>query len=125
MVRARRTGTSRRISPYRSYTLIGVIVGVALAVVCVLVFDLPLYPAWIIGLSVCTFAMYGFDKRRAVSGGGRVPEAVLHGLALAGGFPGGWAGRAVFRHKTLHTSFLVVLVLATVIHAAIILWWLT
>jgi uncharacterized membrane protein YsdA (DUF1294 family) len=122
---ARRSRSSQGMSPYRLYGVAGVAVGLVLAVVCVVVLDLPLYLAWVIGLSVCTFALYGFDKRRAVSGGGRIPENVLHGLALAGGFPGGWAGRAAFRHKTRHTSFLVVLVVATVIHAALILWWLT
>jgi uncharacterized membrane protein YsdA (DUF1294 family) len=48
---------------------------------------------------------------------------VLHGLSLAGGFVGGWVGRAVFHHKTRHTSFLVVLIFSTVIHLAL-LWWL-
>ena len=109
-------------SPYRSYGLVGVAVGLTLTVICVIVLDLPLYPAWIIGLSVCTFAMYGFDKRRAISGAGRVPEAVLHGLSLAGGFPGGWAGRWAFNHKTRHASFLVVLVLATAIHVVLGYW---
>ena len=122
MTRSRRTGPQRTRSTQRQYALIGGGVGLALAVVCVLVLDAPLYPAWIIGLSVCTFALYGFDKRRAVAGGGRVPERVLHGLALAGGFPGGWVGRTVFRHKTRHTSFLVVLTIATALHGGIV-WW--
>jgi uncharacterized membrane protein YsdA (DUF1294 family) len=74
-------------------------------------------------LSVVTFALYGFDKRQAREGGGRVPEMVLHVLALAGGVLGGWAGRAFFRHKTQHTSFLVVLIIATILQAAIA-WWL-
>ncbi|HEX5164646.1 MAG TPA: DUF1294 domain-containing protein [Thermomicrobiales bacterium] len=111
-----------RFSPYWYYALVGGAVGLALTAIGVAVLDLPLYPAWIIGLSICTFVLYGFDKRRAISGAGRVPEAVLHGLALAGGFPGGWAGRSAFRHKTRHTSFLVVLVLATVLHVALYLW---
>jgi len=38
-------------------------------------------------------------------GGGRVPEAVLHGLALVGGTPGALAGQAMFRHKTRKPSF--------------------
>jgi uncharacterized membrane protein YsdA (DUF1294 family) len=110
-------------SPYRFYGLIGGVVGLVLAGVCVVVFDMPIYLAWVIGLSVVTFALYGFDKRQAIRDGGRVPEMVLHGLALAGGFPGGWAGRAAFRHKTRHTSFLIVLVVATVIHGVLV-WWL-
>lgn len=102
--------------------MIGVVGAAILMLVLALMFGVPLYPAWIVGLSVVLFLMYGFDKRRAVAGGARVPEAVLHGLALAGGFPGGWAGRAVFRHKTRHLSFLVVLLLSTAIHLAIAVW---
>jgi uncharacterized membrane protein YsdA (DUF1294 family) len=45
-------------------------------------------------------------------------------MSLAGGFPGGWAGRFAFRHKTRHTSFLIVLVIATAIHAVLIFLWL-
>src|SRR5688572_18953596 len=115
MMNARRSGSSRSVSPYRFYGLAGVAIGLGLTAICVVVLNLPLYPAWIIGLSICTFAMYGFDKRRAISDSGRIPENVLHGMSLAGGFPGGWAGRFAFRHKTRHTSFLVVLILATVI----------
>jgi uncharacterized membrane protein YsdA (DUF1294 family) len=117
---ARHSTTVRRTSPYRRYTLLAVVIAAGLLVALVALLDLPLYPAWVAALSVVAFLAYGFDKRRAVSGGGRVPELVLHGLALAGGFPGGWLGRAWFHHKTRHTSFLVVLVLSTLLHAGIV-----
>jgi len=38
----------------------------------------------------------------------RVPEATLHLIDLAGGFPGGLAARWLFRHKTRKLSFRVV-----------------
>ncbi len=38
--------------------------------------------------SLASFAAYGFDKRRAGTGGRRVPERTLHLLALLGGWPG-------------------------------------
>lgn len=117
------TRSHRYTSAYRRYALIGGVAGLLIALAAVVFLDLPLYPGWIVGLSVATFALYGFDKRRAVTGGSRVPEVVFHGLALAGGFPGGWAGRSAFRHKTRHTSFLVVLICATLLHGAIA-WWL-
>ena len=47
---------------------------------------------WVVGgyalVSIVTFVVYGFDKRRAVHGGRRVPERTLHGLELLGGWPG-------------------------------------
>jgi uncharacterized membrane protein YsdA (DUF1294 family) len=78
--------------------------------------------AWMGGWTPVAFAAYGLDKRAAVRGGWRIPEAVLHGLALIGGVVGAWAGRLVFRHKTQHPMFLVVLVLASILWGAIAIW---
>ncbi|MDD4059870.1 MAG: DUF1294 domain-containing protein, partial [Kiritimatiellae bacterium] len=39
------------------------------------------------------------------SGGGRIPEAVLHLLAGVGGTPGAFLGMVVFRHKTSSVRF--------------------
>jgi uncharacterized membrane protein YsdA (DUF1294 family) len=70
---------------------------------------------WLASVNLVTFILYGYDKAEAKSGGLRVPEVVLHGLALAGGFLGGWAGRLVFRHKTRKPIFTVVLTASTLI----------
>jgi uncharacterized membrane protein YsdA (DUF1294 family) len=78
--------------------------------------------AWLAGWTIPAFAMYGIDKRQAERGGWRVPEAVLHGLALIGGVIGAWAGRAVFRHKTQKPVFTVVLVVASILWAGIAVW---
>ena len=76
--------------------------------------------AWLVGWSVPAFTMYGIDKRQAQRDGWRVPEVVLHGLALAGGVVGAWAGRWFFRHKTQKPMFLVVLVLASLLWAGVV-----
>jgi uncharacterized membrane protein YsdA (DUF1294 family) len=47
---------------------------------------------------------------------------VLHGLALVGGVLGAWAGRLVFRHKTRHPVFLVVLIVASVLWGGLAIW---
>ena len=90
----------------------------------VLLWFLGLSPllAWIAGWTLPAFAMYGIDKRQSQEGGWRVPEIVLHGLALIGGVPGAWAGRSVFRHKTQKPVFTVVLVAATILWGAIVVW---
>lgn len=82
---------------------------------------LPLLLAWLGGWSVPAFALYGLDKQRARAGDWRIPEAFLHALALVGGVLGAWAGRAVFHHKTRQPSFLVVLVVASVLWAGVAL----
>ena len=81
-----------------------------------------LYLIWLAVASGITFLLYGFDKAQSKMGGWRVPEVVLHSLALAGGFPGGWAGRSIFRHKTKKGFFVFVLVVSTAIHLGLGYW---
>ncbi len=81
-----------------------------------------LYWIWLAAISIITFLLYGFDKAQSKTDGWRVPEVVLHGLALTGGFPGGWAGRSLFHHKTKKGFFVFVLVISTMIHAGLWYW---
>jgi uncharacterized membrane protein YsdA (DUF1294 family) len=92
-----------------------VVAGIVLLLVLWVVLHWSPLLAWIAGWSPVAFAAYGIDKRAAVRGGWRIPEIVLHGLALIGGVLGAWAGRLVFRHKTQHPVFLVVLVVASIL----------
>ena len=116
---SRRGGGPRR-SPYLIFTIIAVPLIIVLVLILALTTTWNFYWIWLIALSVITFLMYGYDKGQAKLGGLRVPEIVLHVLALLGGFPGGWLGRAVFRHKIRKPVFTVVLIVSTVIHAVII-----
>jgi uncharacterized membrane protein YsdA (DUF1294 family) len=75
-----------------------------------------LFLVWIVAVSLVTFILYGYDKAQAKAGGSRVPEIILHGLALAGGFPGGWLGRWIFHHKTRKPEFTVILTISTVLY---------
>jgi uncharacterized membrane protein YsdA (DUF1294 family) len=77
---------------------------------------LNFYPAWLLGLGIVTFVAYSFDKWQSKRQGWRVAEIMLHLLALAGGFVGGWAGMFWFRHKTQHRSFFIWLIIATLFH---------
>lgn len=112
-----------RRSPYAQFTAIAAAFSLLLVLVLV-VLGVTLYVAWIVGWSIVTFFFYGFDKRNSKleQRGNRVPEDVLHFLSLIGGFPGGWAGRAYYRHKTLHTSFLITLIISTALHLGFALW---
>jgi len=82
------------------------------------------YVAWLAGWSVITFICYGYDKRQAQADGPRIPELSFHVMTLLGGFVGGWIGRTFWRHKTLHPSFLAILLISTVLHVALmgLLW---
>jgi uncharacterized membrane protein YsdA (DUF1294 family) len=116
-------GTKRTLSPVKKqFGLIASIAVIGLGLTLAWLTKWNPYLIWLASASVITFILYGFDKTQAVHGGIRVPEIVLHGLALAGGFPGGWAGRLVFHHKTRKRSFTIVLWISTILHLILIYW---
>lgn len=110
-------------SPYRRFGLLAAALALAAVLVLIVFLGVNWYLAWLIGWSLVALYLYWWDKRRAVRGGERVPELVLHGVALVGGVLGAWVGRYAFRHKTQKASFTIVLVVATVLNAAFA-WWL-
>jgi uncharacterized membrane protein YsdA (DUF1294 family) len=61
--------------------------------------------AYLAGVNLCALLAYGYDKASAIGGGLRIPETVLHVLALAGGSAGAWIGQKAFHHKTTKRSF--------------------
>jgi uncharacterized membrane protein YsdA (DUF1294 family) len=72
------------------------------------------YWNWLIALGVVAFVFYGLDKALSKTGARRVPELVLHLLALAGGFVGALLGMLVFRHKSnfrAHPLFLPIIII--------------
>ena len=101
------TAPPRRVgpSPVRLYSIVAAVAAPLAAVGVALVLNWPPFPAWLLGASVVTFLLYGYDKRQAVRGGGRVPEAVLLTMGIAGGFMGGFLGMLVFHHKTRKIAF--------------------
>jgi len=82
---------------------------------------------WVVGIyaavSIVTFAVYGFDKRRAVHGGRRVPERTLHVLELLGGWPGAIAGQIIFRHKLRKLTYMLVFLGIVGLHMAFWIAW--
>lgn len=103
---------------------LGILGVVALAAGLLIIWLDPVWllPVWWLIAGAVTFAYYGYDKAQARRGGWRVPESILHLLALAGGFLGGWAGMAAFHHKTRELLFKIVLGLAAVLQLGLALW---
>lgn len=68
---------------------------------------------YFLGINLLAFLCFGIDKHIAqVNGRGgvqhrRIPEATLLGLAAVGGAMGAWLGMLVFRHKTQHKKFTI------------------
>lgn len=59
----------------------------------------------LIAMNFLAFASFGIDKMQAEGGHRRTRESTLLWLALLGGSPGVYAGRALFRHKTRKQPF--------------------
>lgn len=75
--------------------------------------------------SLVTFVIYAIDKRAAVKGNWRIPEAHLHLLALIGGWPGAMAAQQKLRHKTKKQSFRVVFWITVILNCTATLWLLS
>ena len=67
----------------------------------------PVY-SYFIGMNLITFMFYGYDKQQSRNNRPRVPEVVLHMLALLGGTPGAFLGQLFFRHKTKKLRFRII-----------------
>ena len=61
--------------------------------------------AYVLIINDIVFFVYGIDKYKAKKGRWRISEAALLLLALLGGALGAWCGMVVFRHKTHHLKF--------------------
>lgn len=85
-------------------------------------------PSWVGGLlhvlalSLTTYGLFAWDKRRARREGRRVSEANLLWLALLGGSLGAWTAMHRLRHKTQHLRFRLLVPLAVLAHAGGIAW---
>lgn len=73
---------------------------------------------WHATVSTLTLGVYFLDKRAAVRGAHRIPEARLHALALLGGWPGALLAMRLFKHKRRKAAFVRVFWLTVVGHLA-------
>ncbi len=72
-------------------------------------------------MTVFGFAMMGIDKRKSIKKAWRIPERTLFLIAFLGGGIGAFLGMYMFRHKTKHSSFVILLPVAAVIDSILIL----
>jgi uncharacterized membrane protein YsdA (DUF1294 family) len=77
------------------------------------------------GVNLTTLGAYLYDKSVAGSAAGfwRVPEAVLHLLALVGGTPAALAGQHLLRHKTRKANFQIWFWVIVAVQAVAVIGW--
>ena len=73
---------------------------------------------YLILINLLGFFLYGLDKAKAKRKGGRIPERTLLWVARIGGGAGCWLGMLLFRHKTKHIRFKILVPLWTMIWTA-------
>lgn len=79
--------------------------------------------AWLIAVNVTTFVAYFYDKRAAGQGWLRVPEQLLHALAIVGGSPAALLAQSYLRHKTVKSSFRAVFWIILTAQAMLVTWY--
>lgn len=75
---------------------------------------------YLFGINFLAFLLYGIDKYRAIKNKWRIPESTLLGVAAVGGAVGAWAAMQLFRHKTKHWYFNVLVPICIVGHIFLI-----
>ncbi len=79
---------------------------------------LPVIGIYLLIINIVTFAAYGIDKRKARLDKWRTPESTLLLLCFVGGGIGGLLGMKVFRHKTKHLKFQILVPLSVLLWLA-------
>ena len=77
-------------------------------------FDVPFAAllGYLLLMSLLALLLFALDKAKAKRKAWRIPERTLLLVAFLGGAPGAWIGMTLFRHKTRHTKFNVLVPLA-------------
>lgn len=121
--RADRRGGGRRFpaSPTAIFAGLGAALTAAVGGASWAAADLPWWVAYLLGINAATFALYVYDKHVAGGAALRVPEVVLHGLALGGGTPAAVLGQRLLRHKTIKASFRRVGMAIMILQAAVLI----
>ena len=70
---------------------------------------------YLILVNLVGFFLYGLDKAKSKGKGSRIPERTLLWVARIGGGVGCWLGMMLFRHKTKHIRFKILVPLWTII----------
>lgn len=72
--------------------------------------------------SAVAFGMYALDKKAARENHRRIPERIMHLVALAGGWPGALLAQRTFRHKTRKQPFQMLFKATVVVNIAGLAW---
>lgn len=73
-------------------------------------------------MNVVAFLVYGLDKLKAMNHWRRIPEVLLLSLSFLGGGMGSLMAMSLFRHKTRHALFRILVPLFLFLHLLLLSW---
>ena len=76
----------------------------------------------LVAVNLVSFTLYGLDKLKAKKGLWRIRESTLLLIAVLGGSMGALLGMEIFRHKTKHWQFKVLVPVFFILHLALAVW---
>ncbi|HHH12279.1 MAG TPA: DUF1294 domain-containing protein [Candidatus Moranbacteria bacterium] len=113
----------KKLSPKVRFLLLGTVLGGAFFAAA-FVSGAGFLGAYLTAVNLMTLILYLYDKAVAGTRAPRVPEAILHLGALAGGSPAAWLAQRLFRHKTISPRFRVIFFSIVVAQILLfLLWW--
>lgn len=77
---------------------------------------------YLIIINIIAFMLMGIDKRKAIRHQWRIPERTLFISALLFGSIGANVGMYVFRHKTKHRKFVILMPMILILQIAGAIW---
>lgn len=80
------------------------------------------YNSLIIIWNIMTFIIYGIDKYKAIKEQYRISERTLILIALLGGGIGALFAKQIFRHKTSHLKFQILLPIFALITVLLLIY---
>lgn len=72
-------------------------------------------------INIITFIMFYTDKQKAIKHKWRIPESTLILFSFIGGSFGAYLGMKIFRHKTKHPKFYILIPIFIILHLIIII----
>jgi len=81
---------------------------------------LKVFVGYLIVMNIVTFITYGIDKLKSIKKRWRISEFTLIALSFFGGSLGALLGMQIFRHKTKHLKFKILLPLFLCIHVLVL-----
>jgi len=117
--------SSRRdIDPFVLFSVLALVPLLAVGLVARFAVGLGMFTSYLLGVNAATALLYVYDKATAGGRYVRVPEPVLHGVALAGGTPAAFAAQWLLSHKTRKSSFRTVSRLIAGVQVLVLVIWL-